>query len=374
MMNLYTSRGASTYVLWNIGLIFIVSLGCIVVWNVVGTSSSINNGNGSDTLELFADQFPSLEETLWMAKLSKSAYEFRHEDKDFCKKYKPSDGTRCEWYDHNKRLGTQVLIVSNKVQKYIAVAFAGTDDIRTSLEDAHATQKPFGNNSTISLPEGIRVHSGFDNAVFLQGMWEQISSRIKRLVIAHPSYRIYSTGHSLGAANSLLTAAALSLQGHKVKSINFGCPQTGNKPWSEFFNRTSPTKDKLAIWRIVLGWDLVPRLPDFFYHAGHTIQLWKNSTNVTSVESYFEHYGNEELHYAGAPPGWNAKPHFIGPDDLTSHFMTKYIEHLEELNSVDSTWVHEFKKSDDPPPPPPIDYDDDVFNDDLRDDWYPKEA
>eukprot|EP00526_Cylindrotheca_closterium_P018577 CAMPEP_0113628590 /NCGR_PEP_ID=MMETSP0017_2-20120614/14815_1 /TAXON_ID=2856 /ORGANISM="Cylindrotheca closterium" /LENGTH=360 /DNA_ID=CAMNT_0000538903 /DNA_START=39 /DNA_END=1121 /DNA_ORIENTATION=- /assembly_acc=CAM_ASM_000147 len=357
---------SSRHMLWSIGLL-ITSLGCFV-WSVCGTSS-FNNSNSDNVA--FSDQFPSLEETLWMAKLSKSAYQFRHEDENYCQVYKPADGTKCEWYDHNKELGTQVLIVSNTVRRYIAVAFAGTDDIRTSLEDAHVTQKPFGNNSTISLPEGIRVHSGFDNAVFLQGMWEQISSRIKRLATEHPSFRIYSTGHSLGGANSLLTSAALSLQGHKVTSISFGCPQTGNKLWSEFFNNSSPTKDKLAIWRVVLGWDLVPRLPDFFFHAGHTIQLWKNSTNVTSVESYFEHYGDEALHFAGAPAGWSAKPHFIGPDALTSHFMTKYLEHMEELSSS-GTWVHEFKRST-----TPIDHNDDddaISNDNLRDDWFAADA
>ncbi|KAL3928143.1 MAG: hypothetical protein SGBAC_012772 [Bacillariaceae sp.] len=352
---------------WNIGLFLIASLGCCFLWTEYVGSPSLFS---TDAVK-FANQFPSLEETLWMAKLSKLAYEFRHEDENYCQTFQPADGTKCEWYDHNKLLGTQVLIVSNKVHKYIAVVFAGTDDIRTSLEDAHATQKPFGNNSTISLPEGIKVHSGFDNAIFLHGIWEQISSRIKRLKMRHPFFRIYSTGHSLGGANSLLTAAALNLQGHKITSISFGCPQTGNKLWSQFFNTTSPTKNKLAIWRVVLGWDLVPRLPDFFFHAGHTIQLWKNSTNVTSVESYFEHYGNEALHYAGAPPGWSAKPHFIGPDALTSHFMTKYIDHLEELSNSD-TWVHEFKRSTDP-----IDSDDDVNPenpDALRDDWYTEEA
>lgn len=339
-------------------LLLIVGLGCFL-WSFFGVLSW-----NAETVE-FADQFPSLEETLWMAKLSKIVYEFRHEDENYCNTFKLPDGTKCEMYDHNTRLGTQVLIVSNTKKRYIAVAFAGTDDIRTSLEDAHVTQKPFGNNSTITLPDkSVRVHSGFNNAIFLRGVWTLIASTIKRLVAAHPHFRVYSTGHSLGGANSVLSAVALSLEGHKVKSISFGCPQTGNKFWSEFVSKTTPMKNELAIWRVVLGWDLIPRLPDFFFHAGHTIQLWKNTTNATNVESYFEHYGSEALNYAGAPPGWSAKPHFIGPEALTSHFMTKYIDHLEELNSLDK-WVHDFKRSTEP-----INYDDD---DNLPDDWYSAE-
>jgi hypothetical protein len=145
------------------------------------------------------------------------------------------------------------MLVSNSRQRYFAVVFAGTDDLRTSLEDVDIMEKRFGNNSTISLLDpDIKVHAGFDNAVF-SGIFDEVSSRLRSLSSSHPLYRIWTTGHSLGAANSVLTATALALKGHHVTSINFGCPQTGNKVWHDYFNTTSPLKNRLGIWRVVLG-------------------------------------------------------------------------------------------------------------------------
>jgi hypothetical protein len=337
-------------------------------WLMLG----VNSSNATKKKQDYANQFPSLQDTLHMAKLSKLVYHFRHEDDDYCQNYPSVDGVKCEFYVHNHLLGTQVMIVSNRKHRYVAVVFAGTDDIRTSLEDVDVTQKPFGNNSTIYLNNDVQVHAGFDNAVFLHGIWEEISSRIERLLRTHPLAHIFTTGHSLGAANSILAATALSLEGHQVTSINFGCPKTGNQNWRQYFNGASPLKKKLRLWRVVLGWDLIPRLPDLFYHAGHTIQIWgsdtkKNSTSDLQVEAYYEHYGDSSLEYAGAPSGWNAKPHFIAPGALMSHFMTKYIEHLEALENM-TLWVDAFKKDG----IDPIAYDDDTYID-PPDDLYQAE-
>ncbi|KAL9179821.1 hypothetical protein ACHAXT_007791 [Thalassiosira profunda] len=43
-------------------------------------------------------------------------------------------------------------------------------------------------------------------------------------------YQIYTTGHSLGAADSVLLGAALHLTypDETLMSINFGCPKIGN--------------------------------------------------------------------------------------------------------------------------------------------------
>jgi hypothetical protein len=189
------------------------------------------------------------------------------------------------------------MLVSNSRKKYLAVVFAGTDDLRTSLEDMDIAKKAFGNNDTVYLddPE-VKIHAGFDKAVF-SGAFAQLSKRLKRLQSRHPSYqKVYTTGHSLGAANSILTATAFASQGHTVTSINFGCPRTGNHAWRDYLNSTSPLNSRLGIWKVVLGWDLVPRLPELFDHVGHTIQIWSeehekydkhNSSRL--VECYYRH-------------------------------------------------------------------------------------
>ena len=120
----------------------------------------------------------------------------------------------------------------------------------------------------------------------------------------------------------------------------------------------------LDIWRVVLGWDLVPRLPELFHHVGHTIQIWNDKEKKTltygysenddevggkswvedsssmllqqqhnTVEAYYQHYGNYSLGYAGAPMGWSSKAYPWMPNALWSHSITKYIDHLELLHT-----------------------------------------
>lgn len=286
---------------------------------------SFQDENGNDPLtnqeerkkEDLADSFPTIEEALEMARLSKLAYSFRKYDREekaqkYCREYSDDSGLQCHWYHHNSLLGTQVLIVSNFSSRYLAVVFAGTDDVRTSLEDIDIAKTSFGNDDNIRLiDKNIKVHSGFNNAVFHPDIFDEIVLRLDDLQLHHPHYyrKIYTSGHSLGAANSVLLATALALSSDKfevgnqyshahrpeIVSINFGCPRTGNMAWRNYLNSTSPLNPQLGIWRIVLGSDLIPRLPDFFEHVGHTIQLWsenhqkydKHSKDV--VACYYKH-------------------------------------------------------------------------------------
>jgi hypothetical protein len=242
------------------------------------------------------------------------------------------------------------------------VIFAGTDDLRTSLEDANVLTMPFGNNDTIYLPNkpdmnkrqqsSIRVHAGFNHAVFMDNIWERVYTRTKALLETNPSYNLWTAGHSLGASNSVMTAAAFATLGYKCRSVNFGCPQTGNYWWKEFFrNDTSPLKDTLGIWRVVLAWDLVARLPELFYHVGHTIQL--DGSNTSQVRVYYEHYGLEGV-YSGVPFGWSSKSYAFLPWALGYHHISKYVDHLEQLKSLNmnqsnNIWPDYFLPSSDPP-------------------------
>jgi hypothetical protein len=261
-------------------------------------------------------------------------------------------------------LGTQVLLVSKDVKKYVAVVYAGTDDLRTSLEDANIFTKPFGNNGTVTFNDDtIRVHGGFNHAVFTHDIWEQVYDKTTALwrqkSQSSKDFQLYTTGHLLGAANAMLTAAAFSLFRDElppVKCITFGAPQTSNSYWKKYFNATSPLCDKLGIFRVVLAWDVVARLPEFFYHVGHTVQI-DGKTNEVRV--YYEHYGDETKGYAGAPIGWYSRAAFL-PYALNYHRIHKYLEHVQSLNH--SSWVRRFFPAD------AVVYDDDIW-DNPPDDW-----
>lgn len=184
--------------------------------------------------------------------------------------------------------------------------------------------KPFGpldeNGESILLPGPARVHAGFDNAVFQHELFERIVNITTKLLKKQPTYRLFTTGHSLGGANAILTAVALVQQQqqdfphvNKITCINFGCPNVGNEHWrnaihslnddstfASLFSRKTQ-KTQLSIWRFVHGWDVVPRLPEYpFTHVGHTLQM-----NVDGMHAYYLHRGNVSLNYASVPYGWS---------------------------------------------------------------------
>jgi Lipase (class 3) len=258
-------------------------------------------------LQYLSNVFPSLQDTLEMARLSGLVYEFLGHDACNATNAQgepllPSD-LRCHMYNHSHAHGTQVMILSSTSQQYIAVVYAGTDDLRTTLTDGDILMKPFGtldgNGDSILIPGPARVHAGFDNAVFMSGLFDPLLDSLKTLLHHNPHYRLFTTGHSLGAADSILTAVALTKYLIvNVTSISFGCPNTGNWHWHDAVHELSP---RLAIWRFVHGWDVVPRLPQYpFEHVGHTVQM-----NTDSMKAYYLHYGNQTLGYEGVPLGWS---------------------------------------------------------------------
>ena len=214
----------------------------------------------------YSEVFPSFNDVVSMSRLSMLVYDFKYDQHFTCTNFPSSHKNitkdlMCEMYLHDETLGTQVLLVSNKRERYIAIVFAGTDDIRTSLEDVNIFTKPFGNNSTVVLDainatfdekvtKKVRVHAGFNNAIFTGDIWEQIYSKTQSLLKQHPSFRLWTTGHSLGAANAILVATAFASlnQNRKVLNVNFGCPQSGNAYWRDYFTaKASPLNNNLGI-------------------------------------------------------------------------------------------------------------------------------
>ena len=458
--------------------------------------------------------FPTLDETLHLAYLSSLVYDFRHhlhDERPYCDVFNneqqnnnndPNNnndevvnstadsnpqlhGVQCLWYHVEPTLGTQILIVVNHQRKYFAVVYAGTDNVRTMLEDSNISLMKFGSNeSHVRIPltttddvdsnndkyyyyNHAKIHAGFNHAIFTHDIYPQVEQQIHKFYSQRKrfhkrsyykdNYKLYVTGHSLGAANAMITSIALAIRKNEeeskkklyyvphITSINFGCPQTGNSDWKDYINdillsphttnnkttneysninnntttvitstirrrrRSSSTIDDeskstneiidndhvtlskssnlggdVSLWRIVLGWDLVPRLPELFHHVGHTIQIWsknhekydKNTSPSNRVEAYYHHYGNEELNYAGVPIGWSSKPYVWVPGAINEHFITNYIDHLKELqqdeekeererlvmvnatkdtsphgsidvNVKEELWVTEFKRIDD---------------------------
>ena len=141
-------------------------------------------------------------------------------------------GIQCLHYSHDRGLGTQVLVVRSTLHNYVAVVYAGTDDWKTLTQDGDILTSEFGpaddelrRNGSRSpfraVPEGVRVHRGFNSVVFdnggfqtvldcvssamLGGDCEDEGGRVSPQILsgAEAPYRLITSGHSLGAANSM---------------------------------------------------------------------------------------------------------------------------------------------------------------------------
>ena len=103
--------------------------------------------------EHFADVIPSIGETQEMAVLSRLVYKFKFQQNFTCNNFpehreEATKDVECHWYYHDDYLGTQVLLLSNDAKKFVTVVYAGTDDLKTSLEDVNILTKPSKKGNT----------------------------------------------------------------------------------------------------------------------------------------------------------------------------------------------------------------------------------
>ncbi len=414
-----------------------ISFMILLLWSSssfpVVTASSLPGMTGQLSTDI-----PSLSDVLEMAQLSRTVYAFQ--DLDGCPNNtvmsntnstttwrhhsSPSNSSsllpphiKCHWYHHDHDIGTQVLVVSSQVLDYVAVVFAGTDDLKSLLTDGDILMRSFGlidddddDTTATLLPTNVKIHAGFAHGLLQVKLMQQIQTQVEQAMMQlhqikqqnhqaeeqerkrrlrggvtqdddndscnqqkkNDTVRLFTTGHSLGAADSVLTAVALTLLWNQstsnttvtsntttnaslpfhvnLTSINFGCPQTGNYAWRQAVHEQlplpNPIVSQLGIWRLVLGLDLVPRLPTtarpivVWQQVGHTMQLRRRPNRT---ECYYLHYGSNsdssrmnetnETSYAGVPISWSTTPFVIIPSALYSHSITRYLGFLQNKST-----------------------------------------
>lgn len=135
--------------------------------------------------------------------------------------------------------------------------------------------------------ENISFHSGFYNYLFSKTKsqndgndvtkYDQLSIEVKSLLAKNPGFKVYVTGHSLGAALSTIAAFYLSCDPEipkPVSNINFASPRVGNMGFlkaTQFLERTS----QLRILRSVNENDSVTVVPSVGYkHVGFQVTTY----------------------------------------------------------------------------------------------------
>jgi len=278
--------------------------------------------------------FPSQEYIIQMARLSDVIYKFKHEKN--CDNIYPhskdphiSPNVSCHLYLHDHIQGTQAMIVTDPVHKYIVVIFAGTDDLRTMMADGDLLMKPF------ELLPNTSVHRGIENSLFEHHVDRVLLNKVTELKQRYRDYSFFTTGHSLGAGSAILLATTMILRNNTlfdtIISINFACPRIGNKAFVKALRTFEP---QLQIWRVVMGYDVIARLPKYpFKHVGHTIQLGGREVKG-KAKIYYHHVGNTTLGYAGVPRNWYSQAFAHFHEGLLEHRMRNYVDFIQSYPRV----------------------------------------
>ena len=85
-----------------------------------------------------------------------------------------------------------------------------------------------------------------------------VSTQVEEVLTKAPKTKLFVTGHSLGAALSVLCGIRLA---HKypenpVQVINFGCPKVGNWAFAQLVN----SKTNLCVHRVAHKNDVITRI------------------------------------------------------------------------------------------------------------------
>lgn len=167
----------------------------------------------------------------------------------------------------------QAFVGSNS--KYVIVSFAGTSDLIDYMTDVTFASKP-------EFFPGIpgRVHTGFLNV--LEKSWAKVLSLVREH--SNSNLPIILTGHSLGGAQAVISAARLSTLGFPVDSIYiYSSPRVGDEVYSKFVSKLFPKR----IYRFVNNEDVVPRLPPPRVAANNFSMLFPEDSRE-SVQGVFE--------------------------------------------------------------------------------------
>jgi len=203
--------------------------------------------------------------------------------------------------------GVGYFLATNDNLKQQILAIRGTSNIENAMVDVALNLLP--NKHT-----GIKLHQGF--ALSADLIYDKIKSHLIK------SYRINTTGHSLGGATALILAMYIDTAGfHSGQVITFGQPKVTNITGSKKYSH-------LDVTRVVMPKDMVPLVPpldlmditslDIYWHSGTEVILGDANTYslLSGIDSMMRatDFLNE----------------MIGEKHLQQHYMTLYIQSLSQ--------------------------------------------
>lgn len=168
-------------------------------------------------------------------------------------------------------------IILDHTEKNIVVVFRGSESLLDWYHDLLFLKH--------SLSNQVKVHKGIYKQLMTDGVYEFIRNEIKFLWTAYPEYRIFVTGHSLGAGLATLfsfmfanwcISENISIDNKEphVVCISFASPRIGNKMFKTQFESLC----NLQHFRCYNSRDIVTSVPFYrYYHTGVRIKCKKDT-------------------------------------------------------------------------------------------------
>ncbi|KAH8887421.1 lipase [Thozetella sp. PMI_491] len=209
----------------------------------------------------------------------------------------------------------QGYVTVDTVTSQIIVSFKGSHSVRnwiTNLEFLF---------TDCDFVSDCKVHTGFANA------WTEVESAVlaavKSATAAHPTFKVITTGHSLGGAVATLGGAYLRKAGYSVDIYTFGSPRVGNDAFADFVTAQAGAENRVTHLN-----DLVPRLPPLVFGYRHTSpEYWLSDGTATTTS-----YGVDDIKVCtgNANTGCNGSNLLF---DVTAHLY--YFEEIAGCGSDD---------------------------------------
>ena len=167
----------------------------------------------------------------------------------------------------NTKADTRAILGYDEARNNIIISFRGSEGLLNWLYDFSFPKSDYSRSGC----ESCSVHSGF--LYSYESLSAEVISNLPTLYSKYPEATIMVTGHSLGAAQSVLGAIDIKLAGYTPLLYTYGCPRVGNHNFANFFN----AQINAANIRVVYHNDPVPNLPPIafnFYHGGTKIHFY----------------------------------------------------------------------------------------------------
>lgn len=250
----------------------------------------------------FADHFE--DPTLVMESLDQMTEMANQEEEEESSLSSPPPLTLQHFDDRHQEHEMVYAVAKNDLKKRITVVFRGTDNDLAFYTNwatninawKTAVAMPASLKGKVGDKEQVWIHSGFYNYLFNKTFddsddpnlvkFEEVMAHVEALLQENPGYKLYVTGHSLGAALATVAAFFMACRPgipQPVSCINFASPRVGDEAFLSAI-QVLEQDGAIRICRVVNDNDSIAFVPMFYYkHVGFQVRLYKGGDYPTLI-------------------------------------------------------------------------------------------